>query len=394
MRLTSASEVGRARRANSLAFGLQGFFLAVVLTELPTAKEQFGLTDTTLVVAVAAMSILAGAGSLLAERIAVHRSSKTALRIGLGVVAVAGIGVAAAPDVTVLMIALAIYGVGLGAVDAGTNTQGVLIQHGYGTFILSSFYASWSAGAITGALFVSAAEGIGLNFTTVFLIATAVVAICGQLAGRALLSATSSGDGAADRTETTSVSTRILLIFGIVLAMAFAIDIAVGNWSALLLSEDLHATTSTAALALAAYQAASLAGRLAGDTWVRRFGARTVCRYAALIGAVGLAIVVAAPTPALAIIGFLIAGIGLPLIAPLCFSELGQRTVGKELDSVIARLNLFNYAGTLVGGAVVGAVSTAVGLRSAFLVPLLLAVLLIAAATVFAKRTRSQHDLQ
>lgn len=181
--------------------------------------------------------------------------------------------------------------------------------------------------------------------------------------------------------------TRIFLIFGVVLALAFAIDFAVGNWSALYLTDVLLSSSSTAALALAAYQGASLLGRLTGDMWVRKYGPRMVVRGASVVGSIGLAVVVAAPAPAVAIIGFLIAGIGLPLIAPLCFSETGQLTSGRGLDALIARLNLFNYAGTLVGGVVVGAISAGANLRAGFAVPLLFALILIGFAQVFHTRT-------
>ncbi|MFJ4655921.1 MFS transporter [Nocardia sp. NPDC088792] len=376
-----------ARAANSVAFALQGFFLAVILTELPQQKDKFGLTDTLIVVLVALISLLAGVGSVTAERLALRWSSRTALRIGLGVIAAAGVVIAVAPNKTVLFVALGVYGVAVGIVDAGTNMQAVFIQHGYGRFILSSFYAAWSAGSIVGALFVSAFEALKVPLLPSILVASAVVLVGCLAAGPRLLGTDEAESGPAEQEPVSSVPTRIFLLFGVVLALAFAIDLAVGNWSALYLKDDLLSSSATAALALAAYQGASLVGRLSGDIWVRRFGPRTVTRVAAVVGAIGLGIVVAAPGPVVAILGFLIAGIGLPIIAPLCFSEAGQLTSGRGLDALIARLNLFNYAGTLVGGAVVGAVSDAANMRAGFAIPLLFAVALIGFARIFHTRT-------
>ncbi|MGX1806026.1 MFS transporter [Nocardia sp. NPDC055321] len=377
-----------ARAANSAAFALQGFFLAVVLTELPQQRDLFGLTDEHIVAAVALISLLAGGGSIAAERLALRRSSRTALRLGLLLIAASGVGVACAPNRLVLFAVLGVYGVAVGMVDAGTNMQAVFIQHGYGRFILSSFYAAWSAGAITGALCVSAFEEFGLSLRVSVLIAATIVLAVTLAAGPKLLSAADAEAGPAESApggtdSGAAVPTRLFLAVGIVLALAFAIDFAVGNWSALYLTDVLAASTSTAPLALAAYQGASLLGRLTGDLWVRRFGPRAVVRVASIIGSAGLAIVVAAPDPTVAIAGFLIAGIGLPLIAPLCFSEAGQPTSGRGLDSVIARLNLFNYAGTLVGGVVVGALAAVTDLRGGLAVPLLFALALIGGAQVF-----------
>ncbi|MEC3914434.1 MFS transporter [Nocardia sp. CDC160] len=375
-----------ARAANSVAFALQGFFLAVILTELPQMKDRYELSDGLIVAIVALISLLAGVGSITAERVALRWSSRTALRVGLLLVAGAGVGIAFAPNRICAFVVLGVYGIAVGMVDAGTNMQAVFIQHGYGRFVLVSFYAAWSAGSITGALFVSAFEWLKVPLWATILTAAAVVLAGCLAAGQRLLGTDEAEAGPAEHEPTSSVPVRIFLIFGVVIALAFAIDLAVGNWSALYLKDELLSSPSTAALALAAYQGASLLGRLTGDLWVRRFGPRTVVRTAALVGSIGLVIVVAAPGPVAAILGFLVAGIGLPVIAPLCFSEAGQLTSGRDLDALIARLNLFNYAGTLVGGAVVGVVADAANLRAGFAIPLGFAVVLIGFARIFHTR--------
>ncbi|MET9486666.1 MFS transporter [Nocardia sp. NPDC006630] len=375
-----------ARAANSVAFALQGFFLAVVLTELPQQRDKFGLTDTLIVAAVALLSLLAGVGSITAEKVALHFSSRTALRIGLLLIAASGVGVAFSPNKIVLFVTLGVYGLAVGIVDAGTNMQAVFIQHGYGRFVLSSFYAAWSAGSITGALFVAAFEGLHVSLRISILTAVLVVLAGALLAGPRLLGTQEAEAGPAEPEPAGTVPVRIFLAFGVIVALAFAIDFAVGNWSALYLTDVLLSSSATAALALAAYQGASLVGRLTGDLWVRRFGPRAVVRGAAVVGSIGLLVVVTAPAPIAAIAGFLVAGIGLPLIVPLCFSEAGQLTSGRGLDALIARLNLFNYGGTIVGGVVVGVIADASNLRAGFAVPLVFAVVLIGCARAFHTR--------
>ncbi|RDI59012.1 MFS transporter [Nocardia pseudobrasiliensis] len=375
-----------ARVANSVAFGLQGFFLAVVLTELPRQRDRFGLSDTTILLAVVLISLLAAGGSLLAERLAVRWSSRVALRIGLGLIAFTGAGIALAPNTAVLFVALGGYGIALGVVDASTNMQAVFIQHGYGRFVLASFYAAWSAGSILGALFVSACEKTHVTLTPAILVAAGVVLAAGLALGPRLLGTRQAEAEPAEAAAAEIVGLRAYFALGVAMALVFAIDLAVGNWSALYLTDELLSSSATAALALAAYQGASLLTRLTGDIFVRRFGPRAVVRVAASIGTLGLVLVVAAPTPALALAGFLVAGLGLPVIAPLCFSEAGELTGGRGLDAVIARLNLFNYAGTLVGGGVVGALAAAASLRAGFAIPLIFAVLLILAARYFHPR--------
>ncbi|MEV6427091.1 MFS transporter [Nocardia sp. NPDC051463] len=388
-----------ARIANSFAFGLQGFFFAVVLTHLPQQKERFDLSDGLIVGSVVLVSLLAGGGSVVAERLAIRWSSRTTLRIGLLGIAITGCALAMAPNTIAMLVMLGCYGIAVGIVDASTNMQAVFIQHGYGTFILSSFYAAWSAGAITGALFVSGCEALEVTLRESVLTAAGVVLVLGLVLGPRLLGADAAETGPAEAGAAESesgatepsrtVALSAYLVFGIAMALVFAIDLAVGNWSALYLTDDLLAGSATAALALAAYQGASLIARLTGDIWVRRFGPRRVVQVAATIGVVGLAVVVAAPGPVVAIVGFSVAGIGMPVIAPLCFSEAGRLTSGRALDALMARLNLFNYAGTLVGGGVVGAIAAGFGHRAGFVIPLVFAAILIGLARVFHSRSEA-----
>ncbi|MEV0762733.1 MFS transporter [Nocardia sp. NPDC050435] len=388
---TLAPVLRGARIANSFAFALQGFFFAVVLTELPQQQEKFGLSDGLIAGSIVVVSLLAGGGSVLAEQLAVRWSSRATLRLGLLLITVTGCAIAFAPNTPGLLAGLCCYGIALGMVDASTNMQAVFIQHGYGTFILSSFYAAWSAGSILGALFVAGCEALEITLRQTLLTAAVLVLIAGLLLGPRLLAADAAETGPQEQAaDAGTVALRAYVALGIAMALVFAIDIAVGSFSALYLeSDDLRAGASAAALGLAAYQGASLLARLTGDWWVRRFGPRRVVRAAAAIGVAGLALVVAAPAPAVAIAGFFVAGIGLPVIAPLCFSEAGRLTSGRALDSLIARLNLFNYAGTLLGGGIVGAVAASLSHRVSFLVPLVFAGALIALAGVFHSRAEA-----
>jgi hypothetical protein len=296
---------------------------------------------------------------------------------------------------------LGVYGVAVGIVDASTNMQAVFIQHGYGRFVLSSFYAAWSAGSILGALLVAGCEKVHITLSEAVFAAAMVVLVAGLAVGPRLLGTsqaeldTELDDGAAAAGPTAEraaeiVPVRMYLAFGIAMAVMFAIDQANNNWSTLYMKNTLLASSATAALSLAAYQGAALVTRLTGDLWVRRFGARAVVRTAAAIGVVGLVIVVSAPGPIPALAGFLIIGLGVPVVAPLCFSEVGRLTAGRGLDSVIARLNLFNYAGALVGGAVVGAVSDVSTMRIGFVLPLIFAASLILLARYFHPRATAR----
>ncbi|MFD0522574.1 MFS transporter [Paractinoplanes durhamensis] len=84
----------------------------------------------------------------------------------------------------------------------------------------------------------------------------------------------------------------------------------------------------------------------------------------------GCGIVVAIPSIPAAIAGFALTGIGVGILVPLAFSAAGEAAPGHS-DEVIARVNLFNYGGALVGAVLLGGLSEPIGLRLAFLIPVL-----------------------
>ena len=74
------------------------------------------------------------------------------------------------------------------------------------------------------------------------------------------------------------------------------------------------------------------------------------------------------PSVGAAVAGFALTGLGVGVLVPLAFSAAGHAVPGRS-DEVIARVNLFNYGGALLGAVLLGLLSEPVGLRVAFLVP-------------------------
>jgi hypothetical protein len=117
-----------------------------------------------------------------------------------------------------------------------------------------------------------------------------------------------------------------------------------------------------------------------------------------VVGTLGSVLVVLAPGPLVAIIGFGLAGAGLPMVAPLCFTAAGTLARARTLtgsvvsvsaanaavDSAVARLNVFNYLGSLLGAVLIGGIATATDLRIGFIVPILLAATMFFLANAFA----------
>ena len=142
---------GRDRRARvsvSAAFAVQGLSFASVISQVPVFRDKFGLDETQLTITLAAVPVVAGVGSVLAGVLAPRIGSAPVLRV-------ATVGVAAMAAVTGLIdqlslfyVAVALFGLFIGAVDASMNAQGAAVQRRYGRSLLASCHAWWSVAGI------------------------------------------------------------------------------------------------------------------------------------------------------------------------------------------------------------------------------------------------------
>jgi MFS family permease len=386
----TVDQQGRLRQARTallVSFLLQGATFALLVTRIPGLQRQYRLTDGTLTVILAAVPILAGVGSICSEQLVKRTSPRAVLRTVQPLLcltlAVGGLG----HRLWALVPILAVFGLLTGALDASMNMLAVALQHRYGRSIMLGFYAAYSLGGIIGSLLASA--GAHLRLLTLFGGCAAVLIPAALIAGRyfagprELGSAVQEAAAAAAR----AIPWKPLLPLCAALAFAYIADATVSNWGAKYLTESLHSSDRVAALAYAGYLATLLLGRTVGDRWVQRFGAAAVVRTGAGVAALGLLIAALAPTPWLGIAGFAVLGVGNCAVIPQVFAA-GGRLFPQDLDAAVARLNLFNYVGFLVGAPLVGAIAGASSYHWALLAPMLLVLAVVPLAGHFMAAAR------
>jgi MFS family permease len=374
-----------ARTGVAGAYFVQGMCFAALLTQVPVLQERFGFSDGQLSLVLLAVPVVAGIGSVLAGILAARYGSAIVLRAG-------GLGVCAAITATglvdtrpALYLVLAAVGLFLGLVDAAMNMQGVAVQRRYGRPVLASFHGVWSAGGIVGSL----ATAVTAHWHWSLVSSLGAVAVLGAAI------ALTAGPRLLRPAEEVSplpsdVAARIpwapIVAVGTAMMLMYIADSATSNWSAVYLHSGLHSSQSVAALGLAAYQTCMVAGRAVADRLVARFGPVRAVAIGGVVGVLGLLLVVAADTPALGIAGFAVLGLGLCVVVPQSFSAAGQLDPAGT-GVAVARVNLFNYVGFIVGAALIGLVADSRGLRMAFLVPAVLAVGIVVLARSFRPRT-------
>jgi MFS family permease len=137
------------------------------------------------------------------------------------------------------------------------------------------------------------------------------------------------------------------------------------DWSAIYLRDVTHADPGLAASAFTAFACTMAVARLLGDAVVRRLGPVRTVRASGLTAAVGGALVVIARTPALAITGYALIGIGVAVVVPLCFAAAG-RIPSSSPGQEIAGVATLAYASGLAAPAAVGWIAEATSLSVSF----------------------------
>lgn len=373
----------RARIAGGAAFFTQGLVFISLTTRLPDVRDRWDFGEVALSLILLMMVVLAGVGSVVAERAARSTDSALVLRSGFLLAAVAVPVLVLAPGFPVFVAGMAAYGVALGVVDAATNMQAVAVEHGYGRPILPSFHGMWTLGGVVGSIVTLVTSSLSFEWAAVIAVVPLVIAF-GPFLRRDV--------GAASAADADPVPWRPLLLIGAALVLFYMVDTAAATWGPTYLDDAFDTPSGLVALATLPYLVASGAMRLSGDWLVGRLGPVTVLRYGAAVAFAALVVIVLAPTWPVAVLGFTILGLGVAVIAPLSYSAAAVIAGGSSLtgparqarvDAVIARFNQFNYVGALLGSVLTG-LAGAGSLRVGFAVPMVLVLLLLPLARAFA----------
>ncbi|MFI8265872.1 MFS transporter [Streptomyces sp. NPDC085665] len=380
--MTADVRLRRGRGSLGFSFFVQGVTFALLVTRIPAIQDRYGISDGLLPAFLAAVPILAGASSVATEHLVKRIGAATVLRWAQPLVLLALLGVGAGTQMWHAALALGAFGLSVGALDASMNMLGVSLQRAYGRSIMLGFHAAYSLGGILGASAAWAGAHWHLSLFTSYLPAVVVLLPLAFHGSRFYVDRQDAEDRAAVEKGLGAGGFRLLLPLCLVMACAYIGDSTVSNWSAKYLQDVLGSSEQLATVPYNVYMVTTLIGRAVGDLGVRRFGAVAVVRIGTVVAAGGFAVVAAAPGAWTGMLGFTLLGIGLCVIVPQTFAAAGRLFPGAS-DTAIARLNIFNYVGFLIGSPLVGGIGDAWSYRGAMLVPMALVLVTLFQARSF-----------
>ena len=354
-----------------IAFFIAGFTLAAWAPLVPYAKARAGLDEATL----GLLLLCLGAGSILAMPVAGILATRFGCRRvligGTLLICLALPLLATASSMPLLVATLFVFGAGLGCVDSTVNLQAVIVERASGRNMMSGFHGLFSVGGIAGAAGVSALLALGLSPLWAIVVVIVLTLAALFKAAPHLLPYGSESSGPAF-----AVPHGVVLFIGLLCFTVFLAEGAMLDWSAVFLTTEKNIGEAYAGLGYAAFALTMTAGRLTGDTIVKRLGARRVIVVGGIFAAAGMALATLAPSWEISLLGYALVGMGCSNIVPVLYTAVGKQTVMPEHIAVPA-ITTLGYAGILAGPAAIGFIAHASSLSMAFL---LIAAMLVAVA--------------
>lgn len=346
---TAMTSPERARWATFAIFLSHGLLVGAWVPHIPLAKDRLAVGPAVLGLALLA---LAG-GAVLAMPVTgalINRFGSAVVTATAGpLLCLAFLAPIFAPTLPYFVIGIAAMGMTMGCLDVAMNAHGIAVERALKRPTMSMFHAGWSIGSLSGAFLGAAAlhnwgqhgQAIAASGLCLALIAKSIPKLMPAGADRGL-----SGSHFA-------WPTRATIGLGLLAFLALMIEGSVRDWAAILMRDKFMVTAGYAALAFGFYQTGLALIRLTGDRLRVKLGATRLLTVSALLSAAGTAIALAAPTPAIAMVAFVLAGMGIGNLVPVLFAG-GGRLEPDAPGRGIAAVTTMGYTGYLAGPPLIG----------------------------------------
>ena len=220
-----------------------------------------------------------------------------------------------------LFALMLLLGAGSGCSTWPSTPRAARSSSARGAKLMSGLHAMFSLGGMAGALlcFLLHRGGVAPQFQLAGSAAAMAIALWASAAGL--------GSQRTDSEEAPAPIAwprGILLWMGVLTALCMVAEGSMYDWSALFIRQELATDAATGALGFAAFSAAMAIGRLFGDRVRERFTPVALMRGSGVLATAGMALALTTAAPAVALLGFMLVGLGLANVVPVMFAAAAQ----------------------------------------------------------------------
>lgn len=353
------SSTAKARLATRLAFFAAGFAMACCAPLFPFFKSNVGADKAEFGI----LLLCLGMGSIIAMPLtgvmAARRGARPLILLGgYGLIAVLPL-LALAESPWALGAGLFVFGASLGTIDVAMNVHGAEVEGIEKRPLMSNFHAHWSIGGFFGAGLITLLLSFAVPVAACAALG-AVTALIAMLAARPRFLSV-----AGKEPEPFAIPHGIVLLLAVLAGITFLVEGAVLDWGAILIIDRDLTSAESAGVGYILFSVAMLIARLTGDRIVDKIGGFATLVLGGLTTMAGITTILVASFVPVALFGFVLIGLGAANLVPVLFSAAGRQTIMPP-GIAIAAVTTTGYAGILLGPAMIGFISNASSLITAF----------------------------
>lgn len=293
-------------------------------------------------------------------------------------------------------IGLGIFGASFGSAEVAINVEGAAVEREMNKTVLPMMHGFYSFGTLVGAGIGMALTAFGIPATLHILLAALVGIAPILIAIKAIPDGTGKNTAEDKQRSEKGIpfyrDIQLMLIGVVVLAMAFA-EGSANDWLPLLMVDGHGFSPTSGSLIYAGFTLGMTVGRFTGGWFIDRYSRVAVVRASALMGALGIGLIIFVDSAWVAGVSVILWGLGASLGFPLTISAASD--TGPDAPTRVSVVATTGYLAFLVGPPLLGYLGEHYGLRSAMLVVLALVILAALVAKAVAKPdTKTQSALE
>lgn len=281
---------------------------------------------------------------------------------------------------------LAIFGGSFGAAEVAINVEGAAVEREMNKTVLPMMHGFYSFGTLAGAGVGMMLTAFGISANIHILLAALFAILPIAIAIKAIPDGTGKNSAEAAATAEKGLpfyrDIQLLLIGVIVLAMAFA-EGSANDWLPLLMVDGHGFSPTSGSLVYAGFTLGMTVGRFTGGWFIDRYSRVAVVRASAVMGALGIALIIFVDSAWVAGMSVILWGLGASLGFPLTISAASD--TGPDAPTRVSVVAITGYLAFLVGPPLLGFLGEHYGLRSAMMVVLGLVLIAAVVAKAVAK---------
>lgn len=387
--LSSRNALKRRTWALFMFFFLPGLLMASWATRTPAIRDILSVSTAEMGAVLFGLSIGSMSGILcsawLVKRFGTRKVIRTTMTCAVTGMVILSVALWCASPL-IFALGLAVFGASFGAAEVAINVEGAAVERELNKTVLPMMHGFYSFGTLAGA-------GVGMALTAlsvpanIHIILAAAVAIAPIfIAIRAIPDGTGKNASEDSHLQEKGLpfyrDIQLLLIGVVVLAMAFA-EGSANDWLPLLMVDGHGFSPTSGSLIYAGFTLGMTVGRFTGGWFINRYSRVTVVRASALMGALGIGLIIFVDSDWVAGVSVILWGLGASLGFPLTISAASD--TGPDAPTRVSVVATTGYLAFLVGPPLLGYLGEHYGLRSAMMVVLALVILAALVAKAVAK---------